>query len=397
MGVIPMDMSVQQIQSQLVDQLRPSSETASLDAQVLLAYYLKKPRSWILAHPETSLTPDQYKEICMGIDRLMHGEPLPYVIGQWEFYGLDFQLTRDVLIPRPETELLVERAINWLKFHPQQRKAIDVGTGSGCIGVSLAKYIPDLHMVLTDISSQALVVAQDNAVKHGVSARMVFKQTDVMDGIAGPFDLICANLPYIPTNLLMTLPVVKKEPRTSLDGGISGTELIRKLIEQSRGQLISGGLLLLEIEASQASDLKALAQELYPFSRVDILKDLADRDRCLEIERPNLLVHICSRDEWRQAQRMARYEDSSLEQAGFIHCSQPEQVLEVANRFYEGFSDLVLLWLIPDRLTGDIRWENVDDILFPHLYGSINLNAVKSITDFVPDQDGVFRNLRLPG
>jgi release factor glutamine methyltransferase len=392
-----MDLSLQQIQSQLIEQLRPSSETASLDAQVLLAYYLKKPRSWILAHPEASLTPDQYKDIYRAMDRLMLGEPLPYVIGQWEFYGIDFQLTRDVLIPRPETELLVERAINWLKFHPQRHNAIDVGTGCGCIGISLTKYITDLHMVLTDISSQALAVAQDNAAKHGVSARMVFKQTDLMDGITGPFDLICANLPYIPTNLLLTLPVVKKEPRTALDGGISGTELTRKLIEQSRGQLVSGGVLLLEIEASQGTELEALAQDLYPLSRVEILKDLANRDRCLEIERPNLLVHICQHDEWRRAQRMGRYEDSSLEQVGFIHCSQPEQVLEVANRFYQNVSDLVLLWLDPKLLTAEIRWESVDGMLFPHLYDSINLDAVKSISDLLPDTDGGFRNLPLPG
>ena len=110
-----MEITIQEIQAQLSQQLHQSSETASLDAQVLLAHYLEKPRSWILAHPEARLTKTQYDNIIQAVDRLMHGEPLPYVIGHWEFYGLDFQLTPDVLIPRPETELLVERAINWLQ------------------------------------------------------------------------------------------------------------------------------------------------------------------------------------------------------------------------------------------------------------------------------------------
>jgi uncharacterized protein (DUF952 family) len=250
---------------------------------------------------------------------------------------------------------------------------------------------------MTDISSQALEVAQVNAVKHGVSARLEFTRANLLDGIVGPFDLICANLPYIPSKLLNILPVGGKEPRTALDGGFSGTELIRKLLEQGRGQLACGGLILLEIESTEGDEAKALARSFYPLSKVDILRDLSGRDRCLVIERPNLLVHICPREEWLQAQQTGIYRDTSLEQAGFIHCSQPEQVLEVANRFYVGIPELVSLWLDPERLTSGIRWENVDGTLFPHIYGPINLNAVISATDMLPDHDGVFRNIQLSG
>jgi release factor glutamine methyltransferase len=391
-----MDMTLKEIHAQLVKLLSQSSETASLDAQVLLAHYLEKPRSWILAHPEISLTQVQYENISQAVDRLVHGEPLPYVIGHWEFYGLDFQLTQAVLIPRPETELVVQQAIDWLRNHPTRRRAIDVGTGSGCLGISLAKHVSDLHLVLTDISSQAIEVAQLNAEKHGVSARLEFKQADLLNGIVGPFDLMCANLPYIPTSHLMSLPVVKSEPITALDGGTSGTVLTGRLLEQARHQLVVGGVLLLEIESTQGDELKTLAKSIYPLSEVCVLKDLSGRDRCLKVVRPNLLVHICTQKEWLRAQQLGKYHNASLEQEGYIHCSQPEQILDVANRYYRGLSNLVLLWLDPSNLRSEIRWESVDIALFPHIYGPINLDAVISTSILQPKDDGVFHSIRLP-
>jgi release factor glutamine methyltransferase len=391
-----MDITIQEIQAQLVDQLAASSETASLDAQVLLAHYLQKPRSWIMAHPEAALSKSQFEQISQAVDRLIRGEPLPYVIGHWEFYGLDFMLTPAVLIPRPETELLVDRALAWLTHHPTRRNAIDVGTGSGCIGISLAKHIPDLHLVLSDISAQALQVARINAMSHGLRDWLEFQQVNLMEGIIGPFDLICANLPYIPTASLITLPVGKREPYLALDGGVSGTELIGKLLEQGRRQLVCGGLMLLEIESSQGAEVINLAESYYPLSKVHILKDLSDQDRCLEIERPNWLVHICPRDEWLQAQRIGIFQDASLQQDGFIHCSQPEQVVDVANRFFTGCSELVLLWVDPEKLASEMRWEYVDTSVFPHIYGPINLNAVTSTTDLQPAFDGIYRLIQRP-
>ncbi len=391
-----MQITVREIQAQLGQQLNQTSDTASLDAQVLLAHFLEKPRSWILAHPEALLNNIQFDNINQAAKRITHGESLPYVIGHWEFYGLDFHLTPSVLIPRPETEQLVERAINWLHLHPHKRKAIDVGTGSGCIGISLVKSIPDLHMLMTDLSIAALDVARGNVRLHGLTDSVELKQADLLEAISGPFDLVCANLPYIPTDLLVTLPIFEQEPRSSLDGGISGTELVARLLEQSRSVLVSGGLILLEIESSLGKIVETLAHHYFPHSKMQILKDLAGQDRCLEIERPDLLVHICPRSEWLMAQKSGQYIDTSLEQDGFIHCSQPEQVLEVANHFYPGIPDLILLWLDPANLDSEIRWENVGGTMFPHIYGPINIDAVCSITNLEPDMNGTYCSIQLP-
>jgi release factor glutamine methyltransferase len=392
-----MEITIQEILSQIYQRLRQHSETPVLDAQVLVAYYLGKPRTWILAHPEARLNSTQYDTIVQASERLQHGEPLPYVIGHWEFFSMDFHLTPDVLIPRPETELLVERAIHWLRLHPRRRKALDVGTGSGCIGISLANHIPDLHLLLTDISSEALAIARINAEKYGLLERLEFLQADLMDGVSRPFDLICANLPYIPTQVLMKLPVAEREPLLALDGGFSGTELINRLLAQARSQLISGGLILMEIESSQGDNIKALAQATYLGSKVQILKDLSGMDRCVEIERPNQIIHLCQRVAWHDAQRKGMYQGNSLEKEGFIHCSQPDQILEVANRYYQGVQDLILLWIDPDRVSAEIRWEQSDNALFPHIYGPIDLDAVIVVTDLVPDIDGTYRVFQLPG
>jgi release factor glutamine methyltransferase len=391
-----MGISIQEILAQVSQQLRQHSETATLDGQVLVAHYLGKPRSWILAHPEVSLNKAQYNKIIQAANRLMQGEPLPYIIGHWEFYGMDFQLIPATLIPRPESELLVERGINWLRLHLSQRKAVDVGTGSGCIGIALAKNIPDLHILLTDISSDALNVARINAMKYGLLDRLEFIQADLLNGIVGPFDLMCANLPYIPTRLLMTLEVSEREPRQALDGGLNGIDVINTFLTQSKTQLAPGGLMLLEIESSQGLVVKNLAEAHYPTSQVQILKDLSGQDRCVEIDQPNLIVHLCSRQEWLQAQQKGVFQNKSLSQDGFIHCSQPEQILEVANRFYQGIPDLVLLWIEPGRLTSKIRWVFADCALFPHNYGPINLDAVRSVTDLKPELDGTYRVIQFP-
>ena len=391
-----MEISIQEILTRLGLQLLRQSETAVLDAQVLVSHCLEKPRSWILAHPEVRLNKTQYNIITQAAERLTRGEPLPYVIGHWEFYGMDFHLTPDVLIPRPETELLVERGINWLRLHPYRREVADIGTGSGCIGIALAKNIPDLHLLMTDISTDAMNIARINAEIYGLSERMEFIQTDLLDGITGPFDLLCANLPYIPTTLLMNLPVAEREPRVALDGGLNGTEVISRLLEQARNLLVSGGLMLLEIESSQGVAVETLAKANYPASNVQILKDLSSLDRCLEIERPNLIIHLCRHEEWLQAYQRGIFQDKSLIQEGFIHCSQTEQILEVANRFYQGIPGLVLLWIDPDIVTSEIRWETADNAQFPHVYGPINLNAVVSVTDLKSDIDGVFRVIQRP-
>jgi release factor glutamine methyltransferase len=264
--------------------LNPISDTPSLDASVLLANMLGKSRTWVLAHPEAPITHEQRQLIEKAILRLESGEPLPYVIGHWEFYGLDFQLNTATLIPRPETELLVEKALEWLKEHPGSRMAADVGTGSGCIAVTLAHHITDLQVVATDISDFALQAANANAIRHNVASRVAFVQGNLFESIEASFDIIGANLPYIPTPTLHGLDVYKSEPELALDGGADGLNLIRSLLAQAPERLNRDGRLLMEIEMSQSAAAISLAEAVFPNSEVRVCQDLAGKDRLLVVD-----------------------------------------------------------------------------------------------------------------
>ena len=262
------------------------SETPSLDAQVLLAHITGKNRAWLLAHPEAALTPAQQNALGSAVSRLKAGEPLPYVLDHWEFYGLNFTINAHTLIPRPETELMVEQALEWLQAHPGRRCAADIGTGSGCVAVSLAVNIPDLQITATDISPAALEVARSNAQKHQVAARIKYVQADLLDIRLPPstFRLIAANLPYIPTKTLEGLDVFGREPTLALDGGPDGFDIIRRLLPQAVQNLSSNGLLLLEIENTQGEAALNLAREFFPEAQIDLLPDLAGHDRLIRIE-----------------------------------------------------------------------------------------------------------------
>ena len=272
----------------IISRLSAVSETAVLDAQVLLAHILDKPRTWVVAHPEAEIPPEAQERLNAAVQRLADGEPLPYILGFWEFYARRFEVTSQVLIPRPETELLVEHALCWLRQFPFRRWAADVGTGSGCIAVSLAAEIRDLQVVATDISLPALRVARRNAIRHGVHERVHLLQCDLLPlpppGFAHRrFDLICANLPYIPGSLLPELKVARYEPRLALDGGEDGLSLIRRLLRLAPAWLAPGGMLLLEIEASQGPAVLSLAYDLFESARIHLHTDHAGKDRLLEV------------------------------------------------------------------------------------------------------------------
>lgn len=265
--------------------LQSVSQTPLLDAQVLLAHVLGKPRTWVLAHPEVYLTREQQDHLAETLQRLEQGEPLPYLLGHWEFYGLDLLLTPATLIPRPETETLVEQALLWLQAHPAKRLAVDVGSGSGCIAVTLAVKVPDLHVVASDLSFEAVKVARQNALRHGVANRVHCAQADLLTAFGVRFDLICANPPYIPSDVLRHLPMYGKEPTLALDGGRDGLTHIRQLLQQAAHCLTEDGLLLVEIEASQGEAVYILAEQTFPTSDLRILPDLAGRDRLLHLWR----------------------------------------------------------------------------------------------------------------
>ena len=295
-------MTVEELLDDIRRRLSPFSETPGLDARVLVAHILKRTRTWVLAHPQASLKAGQANQLETALRRLETGEPLPYVLGHWEFYGLDFQITPDVLIPRPETELLVEQVILWLMTHSgitlhQPLWAADIGTGSGCIAIALAKNIPNLRVIATDISLPALRVAQTNARNLGVDDCVSFVQADLLSPFARivskidskisevpAFDLVCANLPYIPGETLETLRVSHSEPRLALSGGEDGLQLIRRLLESLSAFLMPSGAALLEIEATQGPAVRSLAQKAFPNAKVEIIKDLAGLDRAVYVQ-----------------------------------------------------------------------------------------------------------------
>ena len=273
---------------------RLPGETPALDAQVLLAHVLGKNRAWVMAHPEAQLTPEQESALETAIAQRQAGTPLPYILGEWEFFGLDFEVTPDVLIPRPETELLIETALAWLRTHPQHvYRFLDVGTGSGCIAVTLAVHVPRARIVATDISPAALAVAFGNAVKHGVEERIDFVEADLLpvdngqwttDGGLSTINLIAANLPYIPDETLIELDVYTHEPALALDGGPDGLDLIRRLLALIAGKMDAGSLVLFEIENRQGAAAHLLARAAFPNAEIFIKKDLAGHDRLLVIE-----------------------------------------------------------------------------------------------------------------
>jgi release factor glutamine methyltransferase len=277
------EQTVEAVLDELLSRLEYTSDTPGLDAQVVLSNVLGKPRSWIMAHPEAILTGKQTLALEALISRLEAGEPLPYVLGRWEFFGLDFELSKDVLIPRPETELLVERAVAWLQANPAFTRMADIGTGSGCIGISVAVNVPGISVSATDISSTALDLARRNAARHGVEARVSFYQQDLFPP-EGEFHLIVSNPPYIPTNTLHGLPIFGREPSLALDGGADGLDLIRRILADAPDRLLPGGLFLMELEASRGPAVLSLAYDSFAEAEIHLHKDFSGRERLLEIQ-----------------------------------------------------------------------------------------------------------------
>jgi release factor glutamine methyltransferase len=247
---------------------------------VLLSFVTGISHTALLTHPERALSSDQLSTYRRLVHHRASGYPLPYLTGRVEFYGLEFEVTPDVLIPRPETETLVELAL-------ARRPAIiaDVGAGSGCITVALAIHLPEAAVCAIEISPAALVVAQRNAERHGVVERVRFLVGDVLNPRPSPVDLIVSNPPYIPTSECALLPtsVRDHEPRLALDGGADGLVIVRQLLTQAPAILNPGGGILIEIGADQGEAAGHLARTSFPEATVRVHPDLAGRDRVLEV------------------------------------------------------------------------------------------------------------------
>lgn len=265
-------------------QLASACEQPLLEAQLLAAAQLGRSRSWVAAHGEFPLTLRDKTHLNGWLTQRKQGTPLPYLLNRWEFYGLAFSVTPDVLIPRPESEQIVEWALDWLKSHPHGQRMVDVGTGSGCIAAAIAANHPKINLIACDRSLAALRVARKNFRIHHLEDRIFSLASDLLSALTGPFDLICANLPYIPTEDLKALDVARHEPSMALDGGADGLDLIDRLLAQAVGCLAPEGRILLEIEYRQGSSAQKRARHYFPNAQVTLHKDSSGLTRYLIID-----------------------------------------------------------------------------------------------------------------
>jgi len=257
-------------------------EDASLESEILLRHVLGINRVQLYADLDHDFIPSYKKALNRLLERRVQGEPSAYITGHREFYGLDFRVDHNVLIPRPETELLVEKAIRLTQSQAISRTA-DIGTGCGAIAVSLAVNLPGVTIYATDVSAPALELARSNCRRHGVTDRIVLLQGDMLEPLPEPVDLIIANLPYVRESDLPPNGPLSFEPELALNGGEDGLDSIRVLCRQSYNKLRSQGFILLEIGQGQTDAAAVLLQEIFPSARIEVECDLAGLERVVSL------------------------------------------------------------------------------------------------------------------
>jgi release factor glutamine methyltransferase len=277
-------------------------EDAWLEAEVLLRHTLRLDRAHLYARLQEDLSAGDQAAFHSLLARRLAREPTAYIVGRREFYGLDLETTPAALIPRPETELLVEEAIaracpsatraclpGRQAHHREQLLIVDAGTGNGAIAVALAVHLPQAALVAIDLSREALALAVRNARRHGVEGRISFLQADLLAPLAQPAAIIVANLPYVSSGDWEALPpeIREHEPRAALDGGPDGLREIERLLEQAPPCLRPGGSLLVELGPLQAAPALALARRCLPGAAARIVPDAAGLDRLLVIDTPS--------------------------------------------------------------------------------------------------------------
>ena len=261
---------------------------ARLEAEVIVMNVMRMPRQDLFSQQETEVGPQQEQQLAAIMERRLQREPLAYILGYREFYGINLLVNSDVLIPRPETESLVEHTLFMALMGMETRELViaDVGTGTGAIAINLAIHLPAARIYAIDTADPVLDVAAYNIRAHNVADRVTLVQGNLLEPLPEPVDLIVANLPYIPTERIATLqPEIQWEPVQALDGGPDGLDLVSALLRQAPDKLKEHGTIILELDPEQAPPVRELAAQLFPEAEIGVEKDLAGLDRMFVISR----------------------------------------------------------------------------------------------------------------
>ncbi len=295
-GIDIKEFTVLRILKQAEEEIRVSGvPNPRLDAEALLSRALDIDRVGLYTQYERILSEEKVNNFFGLVKRRNKREPLQYILGNTEFFGLEFIVTPDVLIPRPETELLVEEALKQFTVHSSRFTVLDLCTGSGCIAVTLAKKLEGVKIYGVDISAKALRVAKENARRHGVEGKINFIQGDLFEPFTVHssrftvhdcrFDLIVSNPPYIPSSEIDFLQEEVKdyEPREALDGGNNGLSFLKRIIKEAPDYLKAGGSLLLEIGYGQKERVYEIAEEREIYQTYKVIKDFAGIERVVKL------------------------------------------------------------------------------------------------------------------
>jgi release factor glutamine methyltransferase len=276
------------LQSAAQTLLRKGIDDASAEAELLLGHVLGMSKTQLYTEPEKLLTSTEISQLWSLIQRRLNHEPAAYILGHCEFYGIDLYIDCHTFIPRPETELLLEQAVELAHHISQSGKRItiaDVGTGCGAIAISLALALPQAKIYATDISASALQVAEMNCRRHAVSSQVELLQGNLLEPLSQPVDMIVANLPYIKDCEFKDLSpeIINFEPTTALAGGEDGLDKIQQILGQMPGKLNDGGCFLLEIGKGQGREVASLIKSYFPQASIELISDLGDIERVVKV------------------------------------------------------------------------------------------------------------------
>lgn len=259
-------------------------EDASIISRILMQYVLKIDRNKLIINKNDNVDINKENEYKEYIEEIIKGKPVQYITNNQEFMRLNFYVDENVLIPQPDTEILVEEVIKSIDIK-ENIEILDMCTGSGCIGISLAKNIENTKVTLVDISKEAIEIAKKNAIQNGVENKVTFIQSDMFENVKGKFDIIVSNPPYIKTDIIQTLDKqVQNEPHIALDGGEDGLDFYKILINEAHKYLKKDGKIFLEIGYDQKQEVESLAKQSKHYKKIETIKDLSQNDRVIILE-----------------------------------------------------------------------------------------------------------------